>query len=58
MKTQPICQHKWEPLYVFKSTDGKRLLQQRCKKCGKSEYVEVEENDQNDQNGSEKKEEA
>ncbi len=55
MKHQPICQHKWEPLYIFKSTDGKRLLQQRCKKCGKSEYVEVEENDQN---GSEKKEEA
>ena len=55
MKTPPICQHKWEPLYVFKSTDGKRLLQQRCKKCGKSEYTEVE---KNDQNGSEKKEGA
>ncbi len=53
MKHQPICQHKWEPLCVFKTTDGKRLLQQRCKKCGKSDYVEVEENDQN---GSEKKE--
>ena len=54
-KVNGVCIHKWEPLYIFKTTDGKRMLQQRCKKCGKSEYIEVEENDQN---GSEKKEEA
>lgn len=45
-KVNGICIHKWEPLYIFKTTDGKRMLQQRCKKCGKTDYIELEENNQ------------
>ena len=55
-KVRQICDHKWEPINVFRTIDGQRLLQKRCKKCCQSVYVPYEDSAENDQNGSKKKE--
>lgn len=48
-----ICNHSWEDLYVFRTAEGKRQVQQRCRKCKANRYVDYQENDQN---GSKKEE--
>lgn len=49
-KIEPVCNHKWEDLYIFKTIDGMKYLQQKCMKCHEMRYVQLSENDQNGSN--------
>lgn len=53
---QTLCTHNWEDLYEFRTVDGAKYLQQKCKKCGVTRYVELEHasdlSAKNDQNSS------
>lgn len=42
-KVAPICNHVWEDLCLFRTMDGKAILQRRCKKCQQTSYVEQKE---------------
>ena len=41
-KESKPCEHQWEDLYVFRTTDGGRFVQKRCKKCQETKYEEIE----------------
>ena len=44
------CEHDWNDLYQFKTTNGARFIQQKCSRCNETRYLEV--SMETNQNGS------